>query len=794
MPTIKSDWREKSLRLKISAIFSLTILSAIAGTSLYSYQQYKNHLISTKTEQLKSIRSAKSRQIEAYFKQVRNQIETLSESIMVIDAANEFKHAYDEIKPPKFTNFSNNEYELGLYDYYKNEFSPRVQRKNEDNNIAPYVNISPTAKYLQYQYIFANPNPTSKKDKFLFAKDQSNYSKVHQQYHAIFRKYLKKFGYYDILIVEPNSGDILYSVYKEVDYATSLMTGPYKDSNLGRLFREVRASNHKDFVKLIDFEPYLPSYNRPTSFIGSPIYDGDKKVGVLIFQMPIDEINSIMTGDQNWFLEGLGYSGETILVGSDYKMRSQSRLLIENPEEYYQDIAANGASESIIDHIKKFKSAILLQKVGMSASEKALKGGIGEDVIRDYRNQDVLIAYLPLNIADVEWAFIAKYDISELFNELAQLALNTFMGILISLLVLFSFALYFSRNTSLPFETLKRYTSTLLDNNQFHSLNLSKHHLANQLGSNINSIGQAIDQHLKFLEQIPKGNLLRSTKQTHTQSNKLETAALDVSNYIALINQRYNVMLSALINQNQTQNINNNKNIRRATMDLKRHQKMNQNIASAARENKLISTINEKVTQQVSIFIEQQREIKKELVNVNSNIDDLMNEHVHRDLMKRYIKDFGTHITTIMRKIRREGVENHSDIRVKLEEMDHIFKRMDSIYNEHFDMEYTKVLLISKEIKKIAVYFEVQSNRENLMLDISKEREKRIQMQFEQLEELNQLINQNLSEIQSNEISAEQMSTLLTQFSCASTSLEDRFIDPSEYGILQQENRHQRAG
>ena len=798
----KNDWHEKSLRLKIAAIFCLVIIFSIAGTSLYSYQQYKSHLIKTKTEQLKSIRSAKSRQIEAYFKQIRNQIETLSESIMVIDAANEFKQAYNEIRPSNINGLSNNEYELGLYEYYKNEFSPRVQRNKTDNNsISPYVNISSTAKYLQYQYIFSNPNPTSKKDKLSFAKDQSNYSDVHQRYHDIFRKFLIKFGYYDIFIVDPDSGNILYSVYKEVDYATSLMTGPYKDSNLGRLFREVRASNRKDFVKLIDFEPYLPSYNQPASFIGSPIYDGDTKVGILIFQMPIDEINSIMTSDENWFLEGLGYSGETILVGNDYKMRSQSRFLIEDPQKYYQDIAANGADKNTIDHIKKFKSAILLQEVDTPATEKALNGGLGEDIIKDYRNQEVLIAYLPLNIADVEWVFIAKYDVSELLDELAKLSLNTLMGVLIFLLVFFSFAIFFSRNISFPFETLKRYSATLLKNKSFHPLNLSHHKLANQLGANINAIGHSIHQHLINLEPILKGQLLNASDQTSNQHlsnplpfNKLDNATVNISNHIGLINQRYNMILTSLIRQTQIQNENKNNDLQRAKFDLNNFQKMNQNIAAAARENKLIATINDKIAQQVSVFIEQQKEIKKELINVNNNVDDLINEHVHRDLMKRYIKDFGTQITTTMRKIRREGIENKADIKSKLEEMDHIFKRMNAIYNEHFDMEYTKVLLISKEIKKITVYFEIQTNRENLVTGISKELEKRVQIQYEQLAELNQVITHSLDSIQTREMTHEQMSTLLTQFSCACINLEDRYEAPAQDESLQQDNRHQRAG
>ncbi|WP_156493340.1 hypothetical protein [Oleiphilus sp. HI0125] len=47
-----------------------------------------------------------------------------------------------------------------------------------------------------------------------------------------------------------------------------------------------------------DFAPYPPSYEDPAAFIASPIFDARELLGVLIFQMPIDRINAIMTHDQ----------------------------------------------------------------------------------------------------------------------------------------------------------------------------------------------------------------------------------------------------------------------------------------------------------------------------------------------------------------------------------------------------------------------------------------------------------------------------------------------------------------
>ena len=59
-----------------------------------------------------------------------------------------------------------------------------------------------------------------------------------------------------------------------------------------------------------------------------------KMVGALAFQMPVDETNKVMTGNQHWQQDGLGNSGETILVGHDGLMRSSSRLFLENPAAF----------------------------------------------------------------------------------------------------------------------------------------------------------------------------------------------------------------------------------------------------------------------------------------------------------------------------------------------------------------------------------------------------------------------------------------------------------------------------
>jgi hypothetical protein len=113
------------------------------------------------------------------------------------------------------------------------------------------------------------------------------------------------------------AGQVVYTVYKETDFTTDLTTGPYSESNLARLVATARQAKQKNYAHIIDFAAYAPSYGAPAAFIAVPIFaaasakpdsspnvNGDNSnsefAGVLAVQVPVSEINNVMTGNQNW--------------------------------------------------------------------------------------------------------------------------------------------------------------------------------------------------------------------------------------------------------------------------------------------------------------------------------------------------------------------------------------------------------------------------------------------------------------------------------------------------------------
>ncbi len=432
------------IKSKLLLIFLCIGIVSISTTGWIGYQNAKISLVETYFNQLTSIRETKKMQIETYFHQIQNQIITYSENQMIIDAMNRFKNAFLNIKEgDKSFDAKSLEYTHSVKDYY-NEYlarlNPNIKNREtveqywpEDKNEHYHH-----AVYLQYHYIANNINPYGFKDNLEMADDGSEYSQVHSRYHPIIRNYLKKFGYYDIFLIDSETGHIVYSVFKEVDFATNLQTGPYKYTNIANAFKDARDASDKEFVKLVDFESYAPSYAAPASFIASPIFDGDKKIGVLVFQMPIDEINKVMTGNYNWENEGLGKSGETYIVGADHKMRSDSRFIIEDFERYLELLEQLGTDMEVINKIKSYSTSVLFQGVYTEGVEEALKGNSDTMIIDDYRGIPALSSYTPLNIESMQWVMLSEINKEEVFSSLHILR-NKILAtmVIISLFVLF---------------------------------------------------------------------------------------------------------------------------------------------------------------------------------------------------------------------------------------------------------------------------------------------------------------------------------------------------------------------
>lgn len=365
----------------------LVILGAGVVSIIFLYVTDKTIKKSVR-ENIENIRDEKSREITTYFEQKGSDLLALASSPTVKDAYREFKLFFDT------------QTKVNGQDFFRT--------------------------YLQRLYISENPNPPGQKDNLDFANDGSGYSESHRRYHSYFRNFIKTKNYYDLFIVDAESGQILYTVFKELDYATNLVNGAYQSANIAKLFNKVKTSSGSGDVYFEDFANYAPSNNDPASFIGYPVFIDGKLSAVLILQLPIDEINATMlktvslhnTEETNYLV--------SYLVGQDLFLRSQLRSVKE--------------------------STILRKKIetDKKSVKRALRGEHGVVEETNLSGEDVYSAYSAVKIFGTNFAIVTEYHRSKALENLyaIRFQISIFLAIIIGVAMALTYLV--SRKLSNP--------------------------------------------------------------------------------------------------------------------------------------------------------------------------------------------------------------------------------------------------------------------------------------------------------------------------------------------------------
>jgi anti-anti-sigma regulatory factor/HAMP domain-containing protein len=420
-------------------------LLASSTVGYLGYSASHEALRSRSFGQLTAVRDLRAEQVESYIGRIQSQLVALAQEPTTVAAMRSLSEGFRSAD-----GFGNDATAAGgdtaLRAYYEKEFLPALRRaaSQDGSDLADHWPGDPLAQRAQQRYIAANPQATGSKHLFDGGAGEGEYDAAHRRFHPYFRNHLDRFGYYDIFLVDRATGHIVYSVFKEVDFGTSLLTGPHRESNLAQAFREASRSSDTSFAVLVDFEPYAPSYRSRASFVATPIVDGGKVLGVLAFQIPIDRLNAIMTSDQEWQGRGFGLSGETYLVGPDSTLRSEPRFLLEDRTNYLRQLREVGVPPELVRRIDSQDSAIGIQPVRTSAVGAALAGRTGTDAILDYRGVEVLSAYTPVQVPDVQWVLLSEIDAAEALGDAHRLRRNALLLQLVVLvgvvLVAFAFA------------------------------------------------------------------------------------------------------------------------------------------------------------------------------------------------------------------------------------------------------------------------------------------------------------------------------------------------------------------
>jgi len=389
-PTREQDRKIRfwhSLRGRLIFAFLLVSLIPSFAVGYFAYKKASEALGDEATNKLVAIRDVKANQIEKYFTDRLVDARTLAQSSSTVQSVEILcQGCHQDMLPTDYS-------ESQSFEIYRKLYLGHADMDN--------------------------------------AGDHSAFSRAHAQVHAVFQKYLQAYAYADIYLVDTHHGKIIYSVQKNDDFGTHLNHGAYAGTNFSEAFKKAESTNQRNFSVLEDFAYYEPS-GGPASFVAAPIYSGEEKIGVLVLQISIDQINAIM-GERS----GLGETGETYLVGHDMLMRSDSR--------FFDD------------------STIFTQKVDTATAQKGLQAQTGVEEITNYRESAVLSAYKPLSIDGVNWAILAEVDQAEAFAPVKQMQFITILTASIAAIFVLLIAVATANLISKPVQAIARVAKNIAE-------------------------------------------------------------------------------------------------------------------------------------------------------------------------------------------------------------------------------------------------------------------------------------------------------------------------------------------
>ncbi|MCM5682307.1 methyl-accepting chemotaxis protein [Schlegelella sp. S2-27] len=335
-------------------------------------------------------------------------LRTLAAQPGTVEALKQFKAATTAMRdsaPPGAGTPALREEMLG---WLPQQFEPEWARHNVDKlpDLTKLINArSLLSAQLQQAFIVRNPQPPGRKQQMLVAETPSPYSQAHLQHHRAFDLAQDQFDLQDLLLVDGETDLIVYSVAKDLDFATSLSEGIAVGTPLAEAYARVRRAKTAGDVALSDAAPYLPAANRVVVFAAAPVFDGEMQIGVIAWRAGIERLTAPLLAPVAPSAGPPAPAPDIYLVGADKRLRSDPRTLRANPAAYLD--AHPGLATETKALAQHRSSGVTLLSADSPAVDAALAGQTGAALYQGGDEQAVLAAYAPLGIDGLRWVVVS---------------------------------------------------------------------------------------------------------------------------------------------------------------------------------------------------------------------------------------------------------------------------------------------------------------------------------------------------------------------------------------------------
>lgn len=413
-----------NIRTKLMLILLTLTLVPIILSSVVGYVSQRRALQVRTFDGIEAIRILKGQSVATYMKSVKSPAINFSASPPAINAAQSIKTLITELNKPEFTAQADAQ-RAKLDDYYRFVFAPEFELQNPGTT-APLdmlPKLDQAAVLMQSNLLLGDTTALSGVDTGI----KTQYNQVFTAINNFAVGVQKTWSFSNMFIIDPDTGVILYSVTNRVDIATSLIDGPYAESALGDIFQQSLTLTSPRDVIYSDFASHIPTYLHPEFYVASPIFAGTEKIGILILATPVDTLSGFLQPR-----DGLGETGQTYLVGSDYLWRSDSPFL-----------ADIGVSSTILNESVRTETPNV---------KAALQGKSGTGLATNTFGERVLMSWQPLVIQEasgdierVNWAVITEINQAEVNRAANLLLLQSLAGLALLLIAVALISRWFSR-------------------------------------------------------------------------------------------------------------------------------------------------------------------------------------------------------------------------------------------------------------------------------------------------------------------------------------------------------------
>ncbi len=426
--------RSRRARTDVAIVMTVAVLVSVLVVGAYNVWTAGEFLKTTVESQLIGIGESRMARIESGLDSLEATAASIASGTGLAEALADLSSGFQSLDQP----LSSDEVEE-LKTLYGAGIAEVVPPGYEVPPVDAIFPSSERAQYLQYHYIAANSfEDRSNLDD---PGDGSEYSVAHATHHPVLRSMAGALGIGDLLVIDAKTSTVVYSVDKNIDFATNLAAGPYSESALAdAVLDQLRFAAAGEAV-LVDFEPYVPSGLKPTAFMAAAIRNEGRVIGAVAFEIPNELLVEMTTAGMDWEGTGLGETGEVYIVGEDLLMRSDSRLWLEDSDRYVEDASDAGYGETILAAIEGFDTTVLIQPVDTEAVAAALTGSDYAGVTTNYLEQDTFTVAAPLEISGLQWVAVAEVTTAEAYGPMRShhITLLIFVAILIPLVIAFAF-------------------------------------------------------------------------------------------------------------------------------------------------------------------------------------------------------------------------------------------------------------------------------------------------------------------------------------------------------------------